>query len=88
MKSIKIASFSLAICGLLFFLTLKKENITKIKNYVNNLSNELDAIEDYKLNSDDIDIDALLKEHGFIKGRYEILKENDKINYSLTHGYL
>jgi hypothetical protein len=88
MKILKIISFSLLICGLFSIIQLKKENKNKNKLYRNNLSNELESIEDIILNSDNLDINNLLNEHGFLKTKFDTLNENDKLNYSLIHGNL
>jgi hypothetical protein len=90
MKYIKIISFSLVICGFLIAYSYKRKNKfeSKIKLYVNNLSMELEAIDDSLLNSDETDINSLINDHGFLKTKYENLKEDEKLNYSLIHGYI
>lgn len=87
----KTFSFALIIYGLIILsYTNKRKNkdISKVKNIRNNLSSELESINDKILNSGNLDIDNLLNEHGFLKANYDSLSENEKLNYSLIHGYI
>jgi hypothetical protein len=90
MKLIKIASLAFAVCGLIIaFSTKSKKGIKdRIKLYTNNLSRELDNIDDSILKSETKNIDDLLNERGFLKVNFNSLSDNDKINYSIKHGYL
>jgi hypothetical protein len=90
MKYLKIASSFMIVCSLLIAFSHKRKNKfeKRIKLHLNNLSKELEAIDDSLLNSDETDINSLLNKHGFLKTKYDTLNENDKFNYSLIHDYL
>lgn len=90
MKHIIIASFTFTVFGLIIVFSNKRRS--KLKNEliirVNNLSKELEIIDDSLINTGETNIDNILNEQGFLKTNFDSLNENDKINYSLLHGYL
>ena len=86
MKTLSIALTIYGIIILTYTNKRKNKNESKVKNIRNNLSSELESIDDKILKSDHLDIDNLLNEHGFLKTNYDSLNENEKLNYSLIHG--
>ena len=86
MKTINI---TLSIIGLLMTAYALKEKKTGIKcKFENNLTKELDKICNSDLSIDNVNIDYVLNEHGFLKTGFDRLNENGKLNYSLSKGYI
>jgi hypothetical protein len=82
----------LAIMILSLLVISSKKKTFKINRYKtvkieNNLTKELKIIEIFK-NDKTSNSDELLNENGFLISNFNDLNENEKLNYSLSKGYI